>query len=233
MGGMLAIKKILRSWGLDIIYYHPVFQTALKDASIDVVLDIGANTGQFAKDIHELVPQARIYSFEPLADVCAALKRNCDHLPGFEAFCFALGEKKESGIIERSEFSPSSSLLKMGAVHKKVFPYSAKTFQEHIEIKRLDDIAKNIDLAGNLLVKIDVQGFERAVIRGGLHTIAQAKVLLIETSFVTLYEDQPLFNDIAGLVQTLGFKYIGRREQHWDEASCQLLFEDSIFVKNV
>src|SRR5262249_33037058 len=51
---------------------------------ISTVLDVGANTGQFAGEIHAILPDAAIYSFEPLL-----LVEKMSHLPKFRAFDFA------------------------------------------------------------------------------------------------------------------------------------------------
>jgi hypothetical protein len=58
---------------------------------------------------------------------------------------------------------------------------------------------------------MDVQGFEDRVIAGGLRTLERASVLWVETSFVELYEGQPLFADIHDRLRDLGFEYRGRR----------------------
>ena len=48
----------------------------LEDMVYLTVLDVGANTGQFALEIHKILPQAMIYSFEPLKDCYEQLMHN-------------------------------------------------------------------------------------------------------------------------------------------------------------
>jgi hypothetical protein len=47
----------------------------LRDRGIRTVLDVGANTGQFARDIRGFLPDARIFAFEPGRDLFSPLER--------------------------------------------------------------------------------------------------------------------------------------------------------------
>ena len=127
-------------------------------------------------------------------------------VPKFKAFQFALGNEALEIDIHRSTYSPSSSIRPMSQLHKKVFPYTKGAVSERITVKRLDDIAEGLTLVDNLLVKIDVQGFEDKVFAGGTHTIRKAKALIVETSFESLYEGQPLFDEIYVTSEATGLR---------------------------
>src|SRR5262249_49722699 len=77
----------------------------------------------------------------------------------------------------------------------------------------LDSVTDDLDLAKNILTKIDVQGFEDRVIVGGLKTIRLAKLLIIELSFENLYDGQSLFDTIYQTMKQLGFEYHGNFSQ--------------------
>ena len=81
-----------------------------------------------------------------------------------------------------------------------------------------------------MLVKIDVQGFEDRVLRGGERTIREAKAIIIETSFVPLYEGQPLFSDIRRQLTGWGFVYAGSVGQIRSRTTGEVLQEDSLFL---
>ncbi|GAH79987.1 unnamed protein product, partial [marine sediment metagenome] len=87
--------------------------------SIRTVLDIGANTGQFASQFQRLLPDARLYSFEPLEDCYNELLKRMGHIPKFRAFNFALGDINGQAQIYRNDYTPSSSLLSMEKIHKE------------------------------------------------------------------------------------------------------------------
>lgn len=204
----------------------------LKKLGVRTVLDVGANTGQFAQDIRATLPEARIYSFEPLKDCYAKLVGTMAHAPKFHALNFALGADNTETTINRSSFSPSSSLLPMSAVTKEAFPFTDEGWSsEVIRVRRLDDVASELDLTDNILIKIDVQGFEDRVIRGGWNTIQKAKLLIIEVSFLPLYEGQPLFADIDRTVRDAGFVYRGTTNQLLNPSDGMPLQADAIFLK--
>jgi len=226
-----AVKRALRRAGYDIVRYHPSFDRMLEKYDIDTIIDIGANTGQFALDMHARLPQAAIYSFEPLPDAFLALVANLKQIPNSHAFNVALGETDETTTIFRSSFTPSSSFLPMTGLLKKSYPKIAQTTEETVRVRRLDDMQEELSLGRNLLVKLDVQGYEDKVLRGGAEVIARAKMLMMEVSFVALYEQQPLFGDIYRIVSDMGFVYAGSRERHYDPKTEALLYEDALFAK--
>jgi FkbM family methyltransferase len=199
--------------------------------SISSVLDIGANTGQFAQMIHKLLPNAVIFSFEPIDTCYQELIKNMADVPNFRAFNYALGDTDTNMQMHVKDFTPSSSLLPMADLHVQAFPYTANEHIEEVKIRRLNEVARELDFDGNVLVKIDVQGYEDKVIRGGQNVISQAKVLIVETTFERLYDGQPLWKDIFDLLSNMGFIYMGNFSQMKSPLDGSILQADSIFVK--
>jgi FkbM family methyltransferase len=226
----MKIKKIIRRLGFDLVKYHSRFENLLKKYSIESVIDVGANEGQFARHIHTIIPAAKIYSFEPLKEPFKKLKALKDSIPDFECFNTALGNTTTKINIWKSSFSPSSSMLPMEQLHKNIYPKSAELTKESVDLDKLDNFKSKLNISGKYLVKIDVQGFEKEVIAGGSEIIGKATLLLVETSFVSLYSNQPLFDEIAEQLFNLGFRYFGHDGQHWNEKNEDLLFQDSIFI---
>jgi tRNA G46 methylase TrmB len=83
----------------------------LQKFGIKTIIDIGANEGQFIDKISKILPDANIYSFEPLKDSFVKLKKNTRNNKNITAYNFALGDEEKENIINRNEYSPSSSLL--------------------------------------------------------------------------------------------------------------------------
>ena len=204
----------------------------LKGMNIRTVLDIGANTGQFASQFHRLLPDARLYSFEPLEDCYNALLKRMGRVSKFQAFNFALGDKNGQAQICRNDYTPSSSLLSMDELHKRAFPFTEHATTQEIEIRRLDDILDELDIVENVLVKIDVQGTEDKVIMGGEQLLSRASVLIVETSFKPLYKDQPLFDGIYDLLRERGFEYAGSEHTIRNPNDGSILQCDSVFCKS-
>ena len=103
--------------------------------------------------------------------------------------------------------------------------------REKIEVRRLDSLAHDLVTSPDIFVKMDVQGFEDKVILGGRETLSKAKVIIAETSFATLYENQPLFGDIHNLLRSLGFSYRGNCAEHFSPKTGERIYEDSVFTK--
>ncbi len=230
------LRKIFWKVGLDIHKYRPIFDQLhfLKEADIKTVLDIGANTGQFVREIREVLPEAQVYSFEPLKDCFDKLNDSNKNDQNFKAFNFALGDSNETVQMHRSSYSPSSSIRKMAQSHKDLYPHTSGESQEMILIKRLDDL-KEIDphsLEKNILVKMDTQGYEDKVIKGGLKFLKSAKFVIVETAFISLYEGQPLFANIYALLTSQGFSYKGGLAWKFDAKNGGVLSEDSLFIKH-
>lgn len=227
------IRTIVNKFGLDIHRYRkePDRLEWLKRQNIESVFDIGANVGQFATEIREILPQAKIYSFEPLKECYTLLQQNMKNDHNFEAFNCALGSENSRKDIHKSSYSPSSSLLTMSNTHKDLFPHTKDHHTENIVVRRLDDIFNEIKAKKNILLKIDTQGYEEMVIRGGQNTIKQAQFIIIENSYVPLYEGQALFDSIYERLKTLGFEYAGALHQKINKETGEVIFEDSIFKK--
>lgn len=203
----------------------------LRNMNIETILDIGANTGQFAKSMHELFPEATLYSFEPLKDCYEELLVQFKNVPQFQAFNVALGD--ETGIVEmhRSEYSPSSSLLSMNDLHKTSFPYTKKEILQKVDLVCLDDIASRLELRKPMLVKLDVQGYEDKVISGGKSVIGQADIVITELSVEQLYDGQPLFDEIYKTMTSMGFQYRGNYDQLCSPDDGRVLQVDGIFTR--
>lgn len=231
------INRAVRPWGMQLAYAHVLERLEqpelrrdwLSSLPVRTVLDIGANTGQFAAEIRDLMPGAFIYSFEPLRDEYAALVSQMRGDGRFRAFNFALGEGEARALIHRSSFSQSSSLRPMLDLHKAAWPHTAGAVAEEIEVRRLDSLG--IEPEPELLVKIDVQGFEDKVIEGGRATIGRAAYVITEVSFAPLYEGQPLFEDIYRLLGGMGFEYRGTLTQLPDPRDGRPLQADAFFVR--
>lgn len=204
----------------------------LQELNIRTVIDVGGSKGNASLHFHSLFPKAKIYAFEPLRDCFQIMNDKMKHISNFKSFNIALSDTKGQDIIHRSSYSGCSSLRKMEDIHKNAFPITAGERDEVIQTDTMDNALEQYPLEDNILVKIDVQGLEDKVIAGGIKTLQQAKVAIIETSFVELYKGQSLFNEICGLLSNLGFRYSGAWDPDLknplDGASLQ---QDSIFIK--
>lgn len=202
----------------------------LLNYNFNTIIDVGANEGQFAMKMRKFFPDATIISFEPIPEVFDKLKANFADDKKFIPYCCGLGDESRDASFFLNENSASSSLLKMTG-HTSHFDNAVKEKEIKVKIARLDDILKNTHLVSPVLVKLDVQGYEGQVIAGGAKTLAATDMVISEVSFVNLYEDQKLFDDIYRILLQLGFKYKGNYEQLYSPMDNSILQADAIFIK--
>ncbi|MCA9081011.1 MAG: FkbM family methyltransferase [Planctomycetaceae bacterium] len=195
------------------------------------VLDIGANVGQFAELLRNLLPTTRIISFEPLQDCFTELKSKQDRLAPLDCLPFALGAESTSATIQRNSYSPSSSLLEMESLHKEELPKTAATVNETIQIRRLDDLAPELHLPSNFIAKIDVQGYTAPVLRGGEETLRNAQALIAEVSLRPLYAGETTFDEAFEILTGWGFVYRGNVDQWISRRDGRILQCDCLFER--
>ena len=226
------IWRALSAAGLDVRRKRPPDDRWLVALDIETVLDIGAHVGSFYVRLRSALPQATIHSFEPLADSYETLVKQGAGDVLFWAHNYALGATDGPVEMYRSEFSPSSSVMKMGELHKAAYPFSAANAPVAIEMKRLDDVADTLGITGRVLVKIDVQGAESQVLDGGGRTISNARALIIETSYRSLYDGQLLFAEMHDRLRSMGFLFHGNVQQMVDPRDGSVLQADSLFLRD-
>lgn len=235
-----SVKKIIKSCfrSVDIdIRRIPEYEKNrfvwLKDFSINTVIDVGANVGQFVLEMSRVFPDAKIYSFEPIKDVFEQLSKSCAKLSNVRAFNIGADNFSGKATIHRCKISPSSSILRMGDLHIQAFPHTGETYDEEITVKKLDDVIleENLQLEPQILIKLDVQGYEDKVIRGGIQIFKKARLIITEVSYCELYKGQVLFEEIYYQLTKIGFKYKGNINNSFHPKTGLPLFADAIFVR--
>jgi FkbM family methyltransferase len=222
-------KRAFEGLGLDIRFHREPLRF-LRAIGIRKVLDIGANAGQFAAHIRKVLPEARIYSFEPLAAPFGKLAHAMRGDANFEAFQVAVGSQEGEADFDMHEFSVTSSMLHPSERFARMVPAAVERTTVRVPVVTLDRWAAGRDLATPLLVKMDVQGFEDHVIRGGRKTIGRASAVISEVSFAGLYQGQPLFEDILQLMGSLDFRCGGMLDSFCDKQTGEILESDALFL---
>ena len=172
-----------------------------KDCSINQVLDVGANSGQFAVDLRRVGFRGEIYSLEPGQDAFQNLQDRSKRDSQWKVFNFALGSREERLDLNISQNSGlSSSFLNMTNLHLENFPDSKFIAQESVNVTTLELLTAKLNLSPqNLLLKMDVQGFESEVLKGAGSLLSVIPACYLEVSLSFLYEGE------YGLVQILNF----------------------------
>ena len=233
------IKKLARYFGIDIRRYRPQtsddarVQALLSFNRIDMIFDVGANIGQYARKIRSEGYGGKIVSFEPLSDAYEQLLRNSSKDPDWTVAPRAvIGDEDRETEINVSENSLSSSIMPMLQSHIDAHPASRYLDTEKVDMLRLDSVAPQyLNASTSAYLKIDTQGAESRVLDGAGQTLSRVKGIQIELSFVPLYEGQPLFLDIVNRLLDLGFDMHGILPVFIDQKTGRLLQADGIFFR--
>ncbi len=181
-----------------------------------VVYDIGASTGIWSEVIASVLPEAQYHLFEPLAAVAEEYKRDLPgrlaRLPNLTLHPVALGGANGKADFYINANPYCSSLYDRGNIEDG---------KGRIEVEkyRLDDYQASANLPLPDIIKIDCQGSEDVIIRGGERAVRNAQVMFLETWFDRgLYgPDTPLIGEIIELLRPLGFSLVGIGEHFYDE----------------
>jgi FkbM family methyltransferase len=210
------------------------FAEQLASRRVDAVLDVGANSGQYALGLRRAGFDGRIISFEPLAEPFSVLEGRAVRDPLWECERCALGEADGTiSINVAGNAGESSSVLPMLKSHQEAYPPANYVGTEEVPIHRLDTVAPRIlGPTDRIFLKIDVQGFEKHVLAGGKATIDDRCVgVQLELSFLPLYEGGMLIREALDLADSLGFTLAGLRPCFTDPRNGEMLQADGIFFR--
>ena len=229
----LEIKRIDRSYRSvkSTDTYFGFLAKILSGSKIDLVLDVGASTGNWASQLIDEGYASKIVSFEPLSNSYRVLKSRCSEFPNWECHNFAIGDVTGQTSLNISKNNESSSISKILNTHIEAFPESQIISEESIEIKTIDNfLAKRPDLEGNIFAKVDVQGFEKKVLTGASYSLERISILQLEMGLEALYHDELLFCDWLKYLKDLQFHPLYIQNAFSHHQTKKLLQVDCIFV---
>lgn len=205
----------------------------LNDQKISVVLDVGANEGQYGMTIRRGGYDGRIISFEPVQIVFQTLVQRSQSDPKWISRNEALGDFDGHTNINLSEFSQVNSILSAtGLAHTD---YWKGNLQEKISVRQLDSIVDNLQIANDqILLKIDTQGFEENVLKGCKNLLKRDIIVFLEVelSIRPFYFGEKLFPEMLSYIRSLGFEMISMCPVHIDATRGYVLQYDCMFIRN-
>jgi len=182
----------------------------LKESNISSVLDVGANVGQFGIDIRRYGFQGQIVSYQPVSEAFALLCQTIRRHQPWKAFQLGLGaEESERAINISGNDGLSSSLLEMGSTHLENFPGSATISQQTISISTIDKQLETLGIRPQeVLLKLDVQGFEAEVLKGACQSLSKIPLCYLEVSITPMYEGELTFLPILMELSKYGHEVV-------------------------
>lgn len=199
---------------------------------IDLVIDVGANKGQFAQKIRQIGYKQKIISFEPLKEVYSELISNSLNDNNWEIYpMVAVGDSNSKIRINVSENLASSSVLEIQNEHIIAEKSSRYIKSYKVDQVRLDDLNFKTGFS-SIFLKIDVQGYEFNVLRGAEDLLKKIALLKIEISFTKLYQGTYDWKKLINFLESKGFEIWDFENGFRNKNNLKLLQADVIFVNN-
>ncbi|GAB4132140.1 MAG: hypothetical protein Fur0041_03150 [Bacteroidia bacterium] len=174
----------------------------LPDSPISYV-DVGAYDGHFYEVIAAEKNISKAILIEPQNDFFNQLQLKYGTSDKVRLINAVITNEEKDVFFHENKLSATSSLLQADEINLgKEIDISGKTISKRG--KNLDGVISDINYKIDLL-KIDVQGAELEVLKGGSQTLKRTAFIWIEVSFKPLYKNSPLFEDIKSFLEDKGF----------------------------
>jgi len=230
------VKQPIKKFLLDALRVPDLWRdlhTLTTPWSPGTIADVGANRGQTAQKLAQIMPAWQIVAFEPFPATYRTLVKATASYPQVIPVNIALAEQNGTADFHAFAADVTNSLLNanvMGQTHfagrldlQEVISVPTQTLDSWTEQEKIDDL---------YALKLDVQGAELLVLRGAQRLLnTTIKVVLTEIQFVHLYEGSVLFRDIETFLASAGFQLYQMYNLH-SGSDGQLLFGDAIFLRN-
>lgn len=177
----------------------------LRETQPDLVVDVGANRGQFLLDVLDALPRARIIAFEPLDSEFEVLFKLHGESKRVDLRQMALGSEVGEAQMHVTAAADSSSILPIASEQTRVFPGTHQVATVTVPLSTLDKQLHGVVTPTRSLLKLDVQGAELKVLQGASSTIGKFAYVLVEASFIELYAGQPLVGTVDHFLAERGF----------------------------
>lgn len=208
----MSIIKSIAVWGiskglqlpqsqLDRMSELSFLRRLLDQLQIDCVLDVGANRGQFARELRGIGYKGRLISFEPIASEFSVLEKEFEDDPKWRGYQIALGSKLESMSITIPKLTVMSSLLETEVAEKG-------TRKETVEVKRLDDVLPALVTefgVSRIFLKMDTQGYDLEVFKGASGCTDMIQGIQSELSVQPIYKNMPHYLEALDAYEVAGF----------------------------
>ena len=171
---------------------------------IDVVIDVGANDGDFGREIRDEGYKGRIVSFEPNPAAFARLSAAIRHDPLWEAHELGVGDEEgelELSVADNDVMSSFKGVTEFGSTRL------TEERAERVRVVRLDDFLRSRpDLVSRTYLKIDTQGFEMEVLRGVGDWLPKLAAVQAELGLVKTYQGEEDWLNVLMWMRERGFE---------------------------
>ncbi len=200
--------EVIAKWRLPNLSYTTRLQRLFEYFEITSVIDIGANDGHFRDQMrHEVGFEGPVFSFEPDPALLQALASRAAADPLWTIFPFALGAttgRLPFNIMRDSLYNSfhKPSIESVGDYRRGNIVVETV----EVELRTLDSMAGAFPDLSHTYIKIDTQGFDLKVLKGGSDVARQVPALQTEVSLLAQYLGGPTMDDSLAAFSELGFE---------------------------
>jgi len=229
--------RLIRKTGYDLVKckyskHEQEIEQLIVSLNIGCVLDVGANEGQYAKNIRIGGYKNRIISFEPLKVPYEVLRQMSGNDSKWDCYNLAIGDTDGQTEINIAGNSVSSSILDINATHTQAAPASKYIGKQTIQIRSIDSIWNELNVGkSHIYMKVDTQGFEKHVLLGAKDSLKKIKAIQLEMSVQTLYEGEDLYYQLSDVLYKEGFRLI-KIMRGMTKPNGELLQFDGVFLRD-
>ncbi len=233
---MNPLRALLRLAGRDLVRVEPGQPRSSLDLAarrgITLVLDVGANTGQFARRLRRGGYKGRIVCFEPVAETFRRLEQRMRGDAGVTAVQAALGAVAGEASIHLAADPETASMLASSPRLLDAAPGSRNVGTQAVRVETLDGVLSRWQQPGDrIFLKVDTQGYEQAVLDGARASLPGIDMVQLELSLVPLYEGAPSLRSMLARMEALGFEPAWFEPVFTDPSTGQLLQVDVAFLR--
>jgi len=176
----------------------------IKQRGIDLVIDVGANEGQYAQSLRMRGYKGEIRSFEPAGDPYAKVSRKAASDPLWTVERYAVGAQPGEAELNISQMSVFNSFKSLSQTGERAHESIGVITTEKVPVARLDDLVP--DIAGRrIFLKVDTQGFEREVLDGAGAILTCAEGLMLELTVEHFYNQVWTLDEALSFLRNKGF----------------------------
>ncbi|NUR79900.1 MAG: FkbM family methyltransferase [Dermatophilaceae bacterium] len=194
------------------------------------IVDVGANVGQYATHVRSLGYAGEIVSFEPNPAASDELRRRAAGDDRWRVETCALGPAEGEAPLRITVDGLSTSLLQPDGGADYTFMAEDTAQQVVTPVRTLDSFGLADDGVPTL-VKLDVQGYEGAVLDGGPQTLARAVAVEAELSLIPLYTGQILIEDMLTRLRASAFTPVTLTRGFTDPETHEIVQMDGLWVR--
>ncbi len=193
----------------------------------EFIIDVGASNGIWSAIVSDVFPDAHYVQVEPLRSRydAASVATYLSKLAKCDVIVAAVGDKSGTAVLHVDEHLYGASLIEAGAVSK------GDLERVEVSVRTLDDIATELALSGQGLVKLDIQGAEILAIEGARSMLKSVTAFLVEVTIDPSSSEVPSVLSIATFFDGLGYVYYDDAGEWRDPQSGVLLQKDIMFVR--